>query len=148
MKKIICSSILSIIILACLSGQRSQSFGSIHISFDNLENDKGIIAINLFDKEDGFPSNYEKAIQKHTIELNKKQVVFVLENIPPGEYAISILHDENSNFKLDTNFFGVPKEGYAVSNNAKPRKFGPPKYEDAIFNHGESDSHLQLTIRY
>jgi uncharacterized protein (DUF2141 family) len=55
--------------------------------------------------------------------------------LPPGEYALSIFHDENDNGKLDTNFIGIPKEPVALSNNARP-KFGPPKYKDAVFELG------------
>jgi uncharacterized protein (DUF2141 family) len=33
-------------------------------------------------------------------------------HIKPGKYAIAVIHDENCNGKLDTNMFGIPKEGY------------------------------------
>ena len=39
--------------------------------------------------------------------------------------------DENENEKLDTNFFGIPKEQYGFSNNTKA--FGIPKFEAAAF---------------
>lgn len=55
--------------------------------------------------------------------------------LPPGDYAISIFYDRNGNGKLDTNFIGIPKEPIALSNNAKGR-YGPPKYEDAVFSLG------------
>jgi uncharacterized protein (DUF2141 family) len=51
--------------------------------------------------------------------------------IPPGTYAIGVYIDENENEKLDTNFFGIPKEQYGFSNNAKA--FGIPKFEAASF---------------
>ena len=38
-------------------------------------------------------------------------------DVPPGAYAVSTLHDENKNNKMDTNAFGFPKEGYGASNN-------------------------------
>ena len=38
--------------------------------------------------------------------------------IPPGSYAIKLHIDENENGKLDTNFIGIPKEQYGISNNA------------------------------
>ena len=37
--------------------------------------------------------------------------------IPPGTYAIKLHIDENENGKLDTNFIGIPKEQYGISNN-------------------------------
>jgi len=49
---------------------------------------------------------------------------------PPGAYAIAVHHDQNSNGKLDTNFVGIPKEGYGVSNDARPM-FSAPRFAAA-----------------
>lgn len=54
------------------------------------------------------------------------------EDLPPGEYAIRIMHDVNGNDELDANFVGMPTEPYAFSNNAKGM-FGPAIWEDARF---------------
>ena len=56
----------------------------------------------------------------------------VAEDLPPGEYAIRIMHDVNGNDELDANFVGAPTEPYAFSNNARGM-FGPAKWEDARF---------------
>ncbi|NOS91716.1 MAG: DUF2141 domain-containing protein, partial [Cyclobacteriaceae bacterium] len=52
----------------------------------------------------------------------------VIDNLPAGTYGISVMHDANSNEKMDSNFIGMPKEGFGFSNNAKG-SFGPPSYE-------------------
>lgn len=36
----------------------------------------------------------------------------------PGTYAVKLHIDENENGELDTNFLGIPKEQYGISNNA------------------------------
>jgi uncharacterized protein (DUF2141 family) len=43
------------------------------------------------------------------------------------------MHDSNSNQKLDTNWIGIPKEGYGFSNNAKAT-LGPPSFDQVKFN--------------
>ncbi len=53
--------------------------------------------------------------------------------LPPGEYAVAVLHDVNGNGKMDYRLLRLPKEPYGFSNGAKP-KLGPPKFEDAAFN--------------
>ena len=53
-------------------------------------------------------------------------------DLPPGEYAVRVMHDVNGNDELDANFVGMPTEPYAFSNNAKGM-FGPAKWEDARF---------------
>jgi uncharacterized protein (DUF2141 family) len=65
--------------------------------------------------------------------------------LQPGEYAFSIFYDSNNNGKLDTNFIGIPKEPLALSNGARP-KFGPPRYEDAVFQVGEKLVVQRLSI--
>ena len=46
-----------------------------------------------------------------------------------GDYAVSVIHDENNNAKLDT-FAGIPREGFGFSRNPAIR-FGPPKFSAA-----------------
>jgi len=143
-----------IVIIACFIfsfqtfAQETTDSSAIHITLENIKNKKGLIAINLFQKKDGFPSDYKKANANYTFEIDTIPKTLILENIAIGTYAVSVLHDENSNYKLDTNFFRKPKEGYAVSNNARPGKFGPPKFEKALFTHSTEGTKMVLTIRY
>ncbi len=37
-------------------------------------------------------------------------------NLPPGEYAVCLYQDENSDGKLNTGAFGIPKEPFGFSN--------------------------------
>jgi uncharacterized protein (DUF2141 family) len=70
-----------------------------------------------------------------------------LDDLAPGEYAISVLHDENGNGKPDTNFLGIPKEGIGTSNNAKGR-LGPPAYADCTFTCTGQAASIHITIQY
>jgi uncharacterized protein (DUF2141 family) len=56
----------------------------------------------------------------------------VFEQIPPGVYAISVLHDINDNQDLDRKFMGIPKEPFGFSNNVNGA-FGPPSFKRASF---------------
>jgi uncharacterized protein (DUF2141 family) len=67
-------------------------------------------------------------------------------SLPAGRYAVSLIHDENGNGKLDT-LLGIPKEGFAFSRNP-PIRFGAPRYDDASFHVGESRSVQTLRVRY
>lgn len=70
------------------------------------------------------------------------------EDIPSGSYALVVLHDENMNGKLDTNWLGIPKEGYGFSNNAKPAAFHAPSFSDASFVYDGKTLDLTITLRY
>ena len=66
-------------------------------------------------------------------------------DVPFGEYAIWICHDENSDGKLGTNFLGMPNEGVGVS--GPPPSF-IPTYSEACFQHENARSEHVITIKY
>jgi uncharacterized protein (DUF2141 family) len=65
--------------------------------------------------------------------------------LEPGNYAVSVHHDDNDNDKMDTNFIGIPKEPIGLSNGAVA-KFGPPKYKDAVFTVGENVTEMPVKL--
>ena len=70
-----------------------------------------------------------------------------LAGLPPGRYGASVLHDENANGAMDTGAFGVPNEGYGVTNNPKP-KFRAAKYAEAEFDLPADGRTLPISIQY
>lgn len=60
------------------------------------------------------------------------QARHTFKNLSPGTYAIAVYHDENRNDDFDTNFIGLPLEGYAFSNGASVF-LGPPSFDAARF---------------
>lgn len=97
-----------------------------------LHNHQGQVLLALFSSSDGFPGEPDKATRRLQSAIEGDQIEFVLEDVPAGWYAVSILHDENNNMKMESDFFGRPNEGYGFSQNARGR-FGPPDFEDAAF---------------
>lgn len=55
--------------------------------------------------------------------------------LQPGEYALMVFHDENSNRKMDRNMMGIPKEEIGVSNDYRMSGFPPrkPTWDDVKF---------------
>lgn len=68
------------------------------------------------------------------------------EGLPSGDYAIALIHDENSNNKLDTTF-GIPREGFGFSRNPVIR-FGPPKFAEARFTVGSGTVGEKVHVKY
>jgi len=68
-------------------------------------------------------------------------------DVVPGRHAVSVLHDENGNGRLDTGFLGIPREGGGVSNNPAAR-MGPPRFADAVFVVPEGGSHIVIQMVY
>jgi len=91
----------------------------------NLESSKGQIIVDFRDGDN-------KKLTAHFGKIIDKQCVVAINDLKSKKYLFKYFHDENNNKKLDTNFIGIPKEGYGFSNNAKGN-FGPPDYKNTVF---------------
>lgn len=107
--------------------------GDIVIYIDNVRNQRGSLLISLFNSPEGYPEEWETAFRYRVISAAGFSGKVRFEDIPYGSYAFAVVHDENENLKLDRNILGIPREGYAFSNNARAR-FGPPGYDAAVFS--------------
>jgi uncharacterized protein (DUF2141 family) len=103
------------------------------VTIFNFRNNQGQVSVALYNREDAFPKYPEKALKIVLAPISDKKSIVIFKSLPPGVYAISVFHDENKNGKMDSNFFGIPKEGVGASNDAKGH-LGPPHYKDAKFN--------------
>ena len=74
-------------------------------------------------------------------------MMFVFLDLSPGAYAVAAFHDENGNEELDTNFVGVPQEGFGFGNGAKGR-FGPPDFDDAAVTVGTDKTAVAVSLTY
>lgn len=102
---------------------------SINVTVTNIKNIKGVVRVGIINKEKDFPYD---AFTGKKIPINGNSVNINFTGLAPGEYAISVHHDENRNDKLDKNVLGVPLEGYCFSNNVKALVV-PPKFNSAKF---------------
>jgi uncharacterized protein (DUF2141 family) len=109
----------------------------------NLKNENGEVHIALYNSKKDFLKKY---CQGKSVSAARGEVTVQFTGLPPGEYAIGIIHDENKNQKLDTNFIGIPKEGYGFSNDAHGF-MGPPAFDKArieLF----SDAKVEVMMKY
>lgn len=103
---------------------------------------KGQVAVGLFNAAAKFPG--EPTVGQRVAAATQVELVF--KNLAPGRYALSAYHDENDNQKLDRGTFGIPKERYGFSRDARGAG-GPPEFRDAAFEVKEGDNRVQLQLR-
>ncbi|HEX6191152.1 MAG TPA: DUF2141 domain-containing protein [Chitinophagaceae bacterium] len=117
----------------------------ITVTVTGLRNNKGHVLLSLFKGAEGYPGNPSKAFRKVqlTISANKASIDF--PSLPSGDYAIAILHDENDDQKMKTNWLGLPAEGYGFSNNVMGVA-GPPSFNKAHFNYTAGKA-VTITIK-
>lgn len=113
-------------------GSVSNDNPQLTIKIQNIQKIQGEIVIGIFNTDKDFLKD-GVAIKNYTIKVDRKTAKLVIDDLPAGDYAISMFHDVNSDGVCNRNFLGIPKEPYAFSNNFKP-KMSAPKFQDCKFS--------------
>jgi uncharacterized protein (DUF2141 family) len=126
------SLLLIFFLIVCSSAGISQERGKIKIIVKGFRNNNGLVGLRIFNQSAGFPSDKRKALKEIYVPIVNGEAVVETPELEYGNYGIGCIHDENSNQTLDSNFLGIPKEGFGTSNNPRTL-FGPPSFKDAKF---------------
>lgn len=106
----------------------------LHLVIQGLRNTNGIVRLCLTRNPSHFPDcNADPAAVKRSLPAARAGAIH-LTGLAPGTYALSVIHDENSNGRLDR-MMAIPREGFGFSRNPRIR-MGPPRYEDVRFEIG------------
>lgn len=120
----------------------------IHVNILDIRNSTGSVACALFESAEGFPIEFlRSATNVMVIKIRRSQARCDFEDIPPGTYALAVIHDENVDGKLDTNALGIPREGYGFSNDARAF-LGAPSFEAARFRYDGRNLEMTITLHY
>ena len=129
------SKTFHLLLLVAASGiSGTLSAATLTITVGNIDTDVGNMNFAVYDNKKDWLG--DGVVQKRSLVVSEQLVDGVITTrfeLEPGDYAVSVHHDDNDNGKMDTNFIGIPKEPTGLSNGAVP-KFGPPKYKDAVFS--------------
>jgi len=104
---------------------------AITVDMTGFRSDKGQALVALFTSAKGFPDQPKQAVRRVAVKIRRGgKARAVLRSLPPGTYAVAVLHDEDGDREMKTGFLGRPKEGYGASRDARG-KLGPPRFDDA-----------------
>ena len=131
---------LALLFLQGLYGQQGGGV-TLTITLENVLSDQGDILAALHG-----PETFMKGpgAQNFRAEARQGAMTFTFENVAPGRYAVSVLHDRNSNQQMDFDPSGMPLEPYGMSGN--DMQMGPPTFEGAAFEVGTEP--VALNIRF
>ncbi len=116
---------------------------TVHV--DAVRNANGTVRIELDDSQQAWDDKV-KPVASVEVKARVGLVSYTFRDLAPGAYAIVLYHDENDNHELDTNFFGIPKEGFGFSNN--PKSMRKPGFEDCKFEVTGEDSSVTIHLNY
>jgi uncharacterized protein (DUF2141 family) len=116
----------------------------VRIHLDGLREGRGEILLALFNREVGFPDEERNAFRTFVFPARTD---LVLESVPPGTYALALLHDLDGNKKMTFSFFGLPRDGYS-SSPAGGARFSKPRFTESRFAHGSRPTDLRMKMHY
>jgi uncharacterized protein (DUF2141 family) len=109
----------------------------------NVSGNNGSVRVSIFNTADAF---LKTPVATQVVPATNGQVTAAFADIQKGNYAVSVVHDANNNDELDSNFMGMPTEGFGFSNDAMGT-FGPPAFAKAAFTL-ETSQEIIITLRY
>jgi uncharacterized protein (DUF2141 family) len=123
------------------------SAASLSVQVENLRNQDGNIIVALYDSASSFldAERHVIIVEPQAARGDTMEVVF--DGLPPGDYAAAAYHDENLSGEFDTNFLGIPLEGYGFTNGARAG-LGPPDFEEAAVAVGTGSARTELALTY
>lgn len=112
----------------------ADDFGTLTVRVEGINDRPGEVGVALFQNPKGYPTHLEHAYQVEWLPLQAGQATaeVVFEGVPFGEYALSVMHDENGNRTLEQSTLGFPEEGVGFSNGQRVQ-FSAPKFSNAKF---------------
>ncbi len=126
----------------------AQSCPGMHVKILDIKNSTGTVACALFESPEGFPAKFLKSatdIVMTAIRDTQARCSFL--DVPSGTYALAVIHDENMDGELATNWLGVPTEGYGFSSGATAT-MSAPSFEDASFSYDGQDLEMTIKLNY
>ena len=130
-------------IAATLAATSLAQAADMTIDVTGLKNANGKIMVAVFDNADHF---LKQPMRTGTVDAQTGTVQLLLTGLPPGDYAISLFHDQNGNGKLDKNPIGMPIEPYGFSNDAAGA-YGPPTFQQSVTHLAAEGNVVKVNLR-
>lgn len=120
--------------------------GVLNVEVSGLRSARGTLLLCLSANPRFFP-DCGKDPGARTIKVPASRAAgLVFRDLEARDYALSVMHDENNNGRLDTTL-GIPREGFGFSRNPVVR-FGPPRFRDVRFAVSGGSSNLPVRMKY
>ena len=97
---------------------------NLRLTVNNLKKISGVIVVGVYNDKNDFPID-GKEFRKLSFKVSALSVLCPIHDLPQGEYALAIFHDENGDGICNLGLFGIPKEGFGFSKNFRPRLRAP-----------------------
>lgn len=126
---------------------------SLKLNVTNLKSVRGNLMVYLWSNPNAYLSK-KSADYLVVVDLDKPEnkpkngfVYVSIDGLSAPKYAFMLYHDENKSYNFERNFVGIPLEGFAFGNNAKPN-LGAPKFQEASITFDGKDVMQTVNLLY
>ncbi len=121
---------------------------NLTVAIKGIKNQKGQVCLRIFESERGFPLGNSSELKSQCTKITGNSLEQNFAGLKKGTYAIAVIDDQNGNNKLDRDFFGIPEEGFGISNNPTVSiKTGTPNFEKARFSLDQNKM-VEIEMKY
>jgi len=119
----------------------------IMITMTGLRNAQGMVRMGLYDNPARWPQPGGAAMNC-VAPIVGNQASCGFEPVRPGlDFAVAGSHDENNNGRFDQNVLGLPLEGYAFTNDARPM-LAAPSFDECKVHFTGGILRLSISTQY
>ncbi len=137
--------LLSLCLFAGNAIAQNKDTGTLRVFAGNFNNNIGKAMVQLYRIDDKVPDN--PFVRVSSVIQNKSAVIDI-HGLPYGDYAALLVHDENSNNKIDHSY-GLPAEQLGYTNNWELGLFtGMPSFTKLKFHFAPSQTTQKILITY
>jgi uncharacterized protein (DUF2141 family) len=131
----------------CLTGAGgAPEPATVQLVLTGLRSSAGEVRVCLWREAQSFPHCGKGQNVRMLAAPAAAEVRLAFRDLEPGSYAVSVIHDENGNRRLDRSVVGIPTEGVGFSHNPRVT-FGPPPFDKARFDVGREPTQT-IKMRY
>lgn len=114
--------------------------GRLTVSVTPVRSGGGNVFVALYDRANWLTPGRFKAYRQ--VPAHPGTVSATFSDLEPGRYSVAVFHDENANGRVDTNWMGLPSEGFGFSRKTPLRV---PSFSETSFEvHGAAQQHVRL----
>lgn len=122
------------------------SAAELTVVVSGIRGGDGQLMVGVFDKADTFLKQpLAGRVLPASVRDGAGNARLVIDNLAPGGYAVSVVHDRDGNGRLTLNLMGLPSEPFGFS--GKGGNFGPPRFEDATLQLDAAGATVEIQLK-
>ena len=132
-----------VMVLAGLAATAPAHATSLTVDLDGVRAVRGTLYVSVQSREQFMQQNGTAGAVVTAPREGSHEFVF---DVPPGEYAVSVWHDDNGNNRFDMSDQQMPLDGWAMTNSAALR--AEPTFDQVKMPVGAQAATVRLSMAY